>query len=105
MPDCVWVGFRISSDALICVEYGGPIELEVFQRSREATRHHRFELGLIEHRHFAFTAPAPEPMHLAKIIEHRPLGAYLKISRQLVEGFYRRNSLVTHFSDFPSGLP
>jgi hypothetical protein len=30
--------------------------------------YHGFEFGLIEHRHFGLAAPAPEPLHLAKII-------------------------------------
>jgi hypothetical protein len=29
--------------------------------------YHGLEFGLIEHRHFGLAAPAPEPLHLAKI--------------------------------------
>jgi hypothetical protein len=69
MPDCIGVCFDVPGYTSVFCPNFGPSEFVFFDAIGVEALNYGLKLDLIEHRHFGPASPAPEPLHLDKIIE------------------------------------
>jgi hypothetical protein len=68
MPYCIGICFHVPGYARVFFPNFQPFEFVFLNAMRVKALYYGLEFGLIEHRHFGLAAPAPEPLHIAKII-------------------------------------